>query len=80
MFKKVPAKYRKRYRIIIFLVLPLCFGVGFFLGTKSFLLLGYRIDLKGKVIVALSMVPLYIRGVFVINRKLREKGERDNSE
>ena len=78
MFKKVPAKYRKRYRMIIFIVLPLCFVVGFFLSSKIVLLLGYKVDIKGFVIVALSYIPLYIWCVFEVNRKLGEKGERDN--
>ena len=78
MCDKMPEEYRNRYNLIVFIVLPLCFIIGFFLSTKVALLLNFQVDLKGKAFVLLSFVPLYIMCVRVVHRKLREKGTRKN--
>jgi di/tricarboxylate transporter len=73
MLGKIPRERRRRYKIIIFIVLPTCFIIGFLLSTKVALLLDYKVDLKGVIIVTFSLIPLYIMSVLVVNRKLREK-------
>lgn len=73
MLGKIPRERRRRYKIIIFIVLTTCFIIGFLLSTKVALLLDYKVDLKGVIIVTFSLIPLYIMSVLVVNRKLREK-------
>ena len=79
MFKKVRHKNKSRFRIIAFAVLPLCFAAGFFLSTRIALLLDYKVDFEGKVIVALSLIPLYVWGVLVVNRKLAQKAKAEEN-
>jgi len=74
MWKNIPQEHKRKYSIIIFIVLPICFIVGFLVSTKIALLLNYKIDSKGALIVSISLVPLYIMSVIVVYRKLREKG------
>ena len=74
MWKNIPQEHKRKYSIIIFIVLPICFIVGFLVSTKIALLLNYKIDSKGALIVSISLVPLYIMSVIGVYRKLREKG------
>jgi len=74
MWKNIPQEHKRKYSIIIFIVLPICFIVGFLVSTKIALLLNYKIDSKGALIVSISLIPLYIMSVIVVYRKLREKG------
>lgn len=67
---KLHGKYKRRYRIIIFVALPICFALGFFLSTEIAELVGYRIDLKGNIIVLLSFVPLYVMSVIVAKKEV----------
>ena len=74
MWKNIPQEHKRKYSIIIFIVLPICFIVGFFVSTKIALLLNYKVDSKGALIVSISLIPLYIMSVIVVYRKLKEKG------
>ena len=74
MWKNIPQEHKRKYSIIIFIVLPICFIVGFLVSTKIALLLNYKIDSKGALIVSISLIPLYIMSVIVVYRKLRKKG------
>jgi len=74
MWKNIPQEHRRKYSIIVFIVLPICFIVGFLVSTKIALLLNYKVDSKGAFIVSISLVPLYIMSVIGVYRKLREKG------
>ena len=74
MWKNIPQEHKRKYSIIIFVVLPICFIVGFLVSTKIALLLNYKVDSKGALIVSISLIPLYIMSVIVVYRKLREKG------
>jgi hypothetical protein len=74
MWKNIPQEHKRKYSIIIFIVLPICFIVGFLVSTKIALLLNYKVDSKGALIVSISLIPLYIMSVIVVYRKLREKG------
>ena len=74
MWKNIPQQHKRKYSIIIFIVLPICFIVGFLVSTKIALLLNYKVDSKGALIVSISLIPLYIMSVIVVYRKLREKG------
>ena len=74
MWKNIPQEHKRKYSIIIFIVLPICFVVGFLVSTKIALLLNYKVDSKGALIVSISLIPLYIMSVIVVYRKLREKG------
>ena len=74
MWKNIPQEHKRKYSIIIFIVLPICFIVGFLVSIKIALLLNYKVDSKGALIVSISLIPLYIMSVIVVYRKLREKG------
>jgi len=73
MWQNIPQEHKRRYSAIIFIVLPICFIVGFLVSAKIALLLNYKVDSKGAFIVFISLVPLYIMSVIVVNRKLRNK-------
>lgn len=71
MWTKIPEKNRTRFRTTIYIVLPICLVVSYFLGTKLIaLLLGHKLDSKGLTFVALSLIPLYVVGVITVYRKL----------
>ena len=73
MWQNIPQEHKRRYNVIIFIVLPICFIVGLLVSAKIALLLNYRVDLKGAFIAFISLVPLYVMSVIVVNRKLRNK-------
>jgi hypothetical protein len=73
MWQNIPHEHKRRYNVIIFIVLPICFIVGFLVSAKIALLLNYKVDFKGAFIVFISLVPLYVMSVIVVNRKLRKK-------
>ena len=73
MWQNIPQEHKRKYNVIIFIVLPICFIVGLLLSAKIALLLNYKVDLKGAFIVFISLVPLYVMSVIVVNRKLRKK-------
>ena len=73
MFEKIPPGNRKRFYQIVLIVLPLCFGISFFLSTKIFILLNFKFDLKGWVFLSICLVFLYLIGVLAVQRKLSGK-------
>jgi hypothetical protein len=73
MWQNIPQEHRRRYAVIIFIVLPICFMVGFLVSVKIALLLNYKVDSKGAFIVSISLIPLYIMSIIVVNRRLRNK-------
>ena len=73
MWQNIPQEHKRRYNVIIFIVLPICFIVGLLASAKIALLLNYRVDSIGAFIVFISLVPLYVMSVIVVNRKLRKK-------
>ena len=73
MWQKIPQEHKRRYNVIIFIVLPVCFIVGLLVSAKIALLLNYTVDSHGAFIVFISLVPLYVMSVVVVNRKLRKK-------
>jgi uncharacterized BrkB/YihY/UPF0761 family membrane protein len=75
---RLPEQNKKRFKITIFIVLPLCFIIGFFISIKLVSLLNYKIDLKGAIFVSLSFLPLYIISVIVVYRKLQKKTKEKN--
>jgi len=79
MWRKIPKNNRKKYYLIIFLFLPLCFVISFFLSKKIFLFLNFQFDLKGWVILSISLLPLYLMGIFVAHRAL-SGNENENQE
>ncbi len=70
MWSKIPEKNKKRFRRTIYIFLPICLLISYFLGTRLIKLLGFRLDPKGLVFVALSLILLYIMGVITVYRKL----------
>jgi hypothetical protein len=80
MWKKISEEKKRKYYIIIFLVLPLCFVIGFIISTKFAFLLNYKVNLKGMLIVTLSLLPLYIMSVVVVYRKFVEQGDEKKGE
>ena len=70
-------EYKRRYRIIIFVTLPICFALGFFLSMEIFEFAGFSIDLKGKITVLLSFIPLYVMSVIVAKREILKHQRQD---
>jgi hypothetical protein len=70
MWRKIPVENRKKFSRTIYVVLPICFVIGYFLGTKLIALSGHKLDSKGLTFVALSLIPLYIMSVITVYRKL----------
>ena len=70
-------QYRKRFKLIIFLIVPLCLIIGFLISIKITSLLNYKMDLKGASFVFICFVPLYVMSVMVAYKKFRKqtKGE-----
>jgi len=70
-------QYRKRFKLIIFLIVPLCLIIGFLISIKIASLLNYKMDLKGALFVFICFVPLYVMSVIVAYKKFRKqtKGE-----
>ena len=73
MWQNIPQENKRRYSVIVFIVLPLCFVIGLLVSVKIALLLNYKVDSKGAFIVSISLIPLYIMSIIVVNRKLRHK-------
>ena len=74
---KLQGQYKRRYQIIVFLFLPVCLAISYFLsieivGFFSDRLLGRRLDMKGQIIMLLSLIPLYLIGITVAKQKLRK--------
>lgn len=70
-------KYKRRYRIIIFIALPICFALGFFLSIEIIEFAGYTIALKGKIIILLSYIPLYVMSVIVAKKEVLKHQRQD---
>jgi len=73
MWKNIPQEHRRRYSVIVFIALPICFVISYFLSTKILILLNYQLDSKGLMFIAFSFIPLYIMSIVVAYRKLRNK-------
>jgi uncharacterized BrkB/YihY/UPF0761 family membrane protein len=70
MIEKLSVELKKRFYIIIFLVLPILFLIGFFVSTKIAIALNYRVDALGTIIVIISFIPLYLICIVAVYRKL----------
>ncbi len=70
VWKKIPQENRKKFNIIVFLVLPILFLIGFFVSTKIAIILNYRADAQGIIIVIISFIPLYLICIVAVYRKL----------
>jgi len=70
MLEKLSVELKKRFFIIIFLVLPILFLIGFFVSTKIAIVLNYRIDAQGIIIVIISFISLYLICIIAVYRKL----------
>jgi hypothetical protein len=73
MWKNIPEEHRRRYNIIIFVALPICFVISYFLSTNIMVALNYPLDLKGRFLVGFSFIPLYIMSVIIAYLRLRRK-------
>ncbi|MBL6970672.1 MAG: hypothetical protein ISR63_00980 [Desulfobacterales bacterium] len=70
MLEKLSVELKKRFYIITFLVLPILFLIGFFVSKKIAIVLNYRVDAQGIIIVIISFIPLYLICVVGVYRKL----------
>jgi len=70
MLDKLPDPYKKRFKIIALVALPICFFIGFILSTLIAYKLNYVIDRTGFIIVSLSLVPLYFLCLYWVYQKL----------
>jgi pilus assembly protein TadC len=73
MWKNIPQEHKRRYSIILFIALPICFLISYFLSIKILMLLNYQLDSKGLTFIAFGFVPLYIVSTIVAYRKLKNK-------
>jgi len=67
---KLSTKLKKRFYIIAFLILPILFLIGFFVSKKIAIILNYRVDAQGIIILIVSYIPLYLICIFAVYRKL----------
>jgi len=74
MFNNIPEDNKKRFIIIVFIVLPILSILGFLLGTKiAMVVFNSQVSLAGAIFVAFLILITYIRCVVVVYRKLRKK-------
>lgn len=76
MTKLSPAM-KKRFFILIFIFLPICNLVGFFVSTKVISLLNFHVDAFGVLLVVLVLIPVNLRAVFSAYRKLKKRSAVD---
>jgi hypothetical protein len=70
MLYKLPEQYKRRFKIVAFVVLPILFLVGFILSISIADQLNYIIDPTGIIILSLSYVPLYFLCLYVVYQKI----------
>jgi hypothetical protein len=76
MLNNIPEDSRKRFMIIVFIVLPILSTLGFLLGTKiAMAVFNFQVNLAGAIFVTFLILITYIRCVAVVYRKLRKKSE-----
>ncbi|MBW2072018.1 MAG: hypothetical protein JRI89_12295 [Deltaproteobacteria bacterium] len=80
MWQEIDERYRRRYTLIVFLALPICFIIGYFIGIKILMLLNCNLDSKGLTFIALGLVPLYVMSVIVAYRGLSKKKSEKKSD
>jgi uncharacterized BrkB/YihY/UPF0761 family membrane protein len=68
---------KKRFYMIVFLVLPILFLIGLFVSTKIAVILNYHVDDRGILFVAFSFLPLYLMCIFTVYRVLLKKSQGD---
>jgi uncharacterized BrkB/YihY/UPF0761 family membrane protein len=67
---------KKRFYIITFIFLPICFFIGVIISTKIAVVLDYHVDDMGMLVVALGLVPVYFLGVLTAYRELKKKSKQ----
>ena len=73
MFNSIREDSRKRFIIIVFVILPILSILGFLLGTKiALIVFNSQADLAGAIFVGSLILITYIRCVAVIYRKLKK--------
>lgn len=77
MSSKLSVRMKKRFYMIVFLVLPILFLIGLFVSTKIAVILNYHVDDRGILFVAFSFVPLYLMCIFTVYRVLLKKSQGD---
>ncbi|RLB37136.1 MAG: hypothetical protein DRH12_14780 [Deltaproteobacteria bacterium] len=63
---------KTRFRLIAFVLLPLLIIIGYILSLIVMDFIHLQIDFRGKVIMAMSSVPLYIFCILSLKRKLEK--------
>jgi hypothetical protein len=76
MWEKIPTKNKRRYYFIVIVMLPVCFAISFLLSKKFFHLLDYQFDLKGWILISISLVPLYLISVAVVHLRLSDNKDK----
>ena len=77
MKRKLSVKLKKKFFVIILIVLPVLFLVGFLVSLKIALMLNLIVDKKGVTIVALSFIPLYLICILTVYNSLLRQSEKD---
>ena len=76
MFNNIPEDKKKRFIIIVFIILPILSILGFLIGTKiAMVVFDFQVNLAGAIFVALLILITYIRCVAVAYRKLRKRND-----
>lgn len=70
MLDKLQNPYKKRFKFIALVVLPICFLISLILNTLIAYKLNYVIDRTGFIIVSLSLVPLYFLCLYWVYQTL----------
>jgi K+-transporting ATPase A subunit len=73
MWEKIAKEYKRQFKILVFVVLPIILIIGLIIGTKIIQFVGFTVDSRGMAFVSLSLVPLYILGAFSAYSQFRKK-------
>jgi uncharacterized BrkB/YihY/UPF0761 family membrane protein len=76
MWMNLTDKNRKRLYLIIFFVLPVCFAISIFVLAKIFYILNIPFETKELILAIVSLVPLYLFCILVVQYRLSKKGKK----
>jgi len=76
-YMQLVGKYKRGYRIMVFLVLPLCVAVGFSLGIMFAIHVGFIVDLQGIIFVLGIMLAFYVMGVRTVKKQMLKHQRKD---
>ena len=63
----------------MFLVVPLCLIIGYLLGIKLVGMIVFPLDLRGKVFVSFTLIPMYVIASVTVRKKLKKMQTQEQS-